>query len=249
MTTKKPGARRPAAKSEAPDDAFITRTLALAAWAKENSRALTIGAVVLVIAVLAGLYYTNFQQGMRQEATARLTQVRQALSSGNAALARRDLQSLVSQFDGTPAAREGRILLARSYLADGQPDQAVPVVRPLAGDLDDPLGVPAASLLADAYEAAEDFERAEAVLLQVAERARFGFERRAALADAARIRMEQGDALGAAELYARLVDMTPPDQRERGTYEMRLAEARAVAASGESTSAAPAGTPDVDEPG
>lgn len=231
--TKKPGARRPKGrKSDAPDDVFIAKTLALVAWAKQNSRALTVGAVVLVIAILAGLYYRNFQEGKRRAAANQLVQVRQALSSGNASLARRDLESLVSQFDGTPAATEGRILLARSYLTNGQPDQAIPIVRPLAQDLDDPLGVPAASLLADAYEAAGDAERAEAVHLRVADRARFRFQRRAALADAGRLRMERGDAVGAAELFARVVEMTPQENPDRGIYELRLAEARATAASG-----------------
>ncbi|MFW6202165.1 MAG: YfgM family protein [Gemmatimonadota bacterium] len=244
---RKPGTGRPKRPSDSPDDVFIARILALTAWAKENARTVIAGATVLVLVVLAGIYYVNFQQGMRQQAENRLNEVRQAVSTGNEALARRDLETLVAEFDGTPAAREGRILLARLYLENGEADQAVPVVRPIADDLDEPLGVAAATLLADAYEAADRRDRAETVRLRIAEDGRFAFQRRAALEDAARARMADGDASGAADLYARLVEMTPETASERGLYEMRLAEARATASS--SASAASASRTPAEEPG
>ncbi|MFW6079649.1 MAG: tetratricopeptide repeat protein [Gemmatimonadota bacterium] len=235
---RKPGTGRPKRQSDTPDDAFIARVLSLSAWAKANARAVIVGATVLALVVLAGIYYVNFQKGMRQQAEVRLNEVRQAVSTGNEAVARRDLQTLVSEFDGTPAAREGRILLARLHLENGEPGETIPIVRPIAEDLEEPLGVAAATLLAAAYEAADRPDRAEAVRLRIADDARFTFQRREALQDAARARLADGDATGAVELYTRLVEMTPDTASERGLYEMRLAEARAVAGSSASAAGA-----------
>lgn len=211
------------------DDAFIARVLALTVWAKRNARTLIMAGIVAAIAIAAGVYYMNFRSALHQQATTRLAEIRQAVASGNRPLAVRDLESFLERFDDTPAAPEARVVLARLYLEEGTPTDAIPVITPVAGDLDEPLGAAAASLLADAYLAADSLERAESVLLRIADDARFGFQRREALADAAMLRMERGDAAGAAELYARAVTMTPEDDPQRGIYEMRLAEARAAA--------------------
>ncbi len=210
-----------------PDDAFIAQLLELTAWAKAHARLLTIAAVALVLGTVVGLYYRNHQAQLHMMAETQLAGVRQTVASGNGALAIKDLEEFLARFDGTRAADEARVLLAQSYLAEGRPQQALTAAEPLARSLGTGMGTTAAMLQAAAYEAAGQPDRAEALYLRIAEEARFDYERQDALDAAARIRMEAGDAAGAAELYERLAQLTPDGSPQRGIVELRLAEARA----------------------
>jgi hypothetical protein len=58
---------------------------------------------------------------------------------------------------------------------------------------------------------------------------RSDFERQQALAAAAALRQQTGDPAGAVELYRQLVGMTEEGSFDRTVYEMRLAEAEALA--------------------
>jgi predicted negative regulator of RcsB-dependent stress response len=218
-------------------DPFIAHALEFAAWARANSRAIIVGGITLAIVVVGFLIYRNNRETIREQAATELAEVRQTVQTGNTALAVRELESFISRFGGTESADEARLLLASTQLEAGQAQQAADVVEPLARDLDDPLGVPAALLQGAAYEAANEPARAEAIYLRVVDDAEPVYQRREALDAAARLRMQTGNAAGAAELYRRLVEMTPTDQPIRAVYEMRLGEA--VAAAG----AAPAATP------
>ncbi|HSJ06573.1 MAG TPA: hypothetical protein VK936_07720, partial [Longimicrobiales bacterium] len=60
-------------------------------------------------------------------------------------------------------------------------------------------------------------------------------------------RLQRGDAAGAVELYERLVDLTPEASQDRQIFELRLGEARALAATG--AGAAAVAEPAAGEPG
>jgi len=168
-------------------------------------------------------------------ATAELAQLHQTAASGNRALAIRELESFVNRFSGAPAAKEGRVLLGQLHLEEGHAEQAIQALGPVAEDLGDPLGAPAALLLGAAYEAAGRSGEAERVYLRVADQARFPFQRHDALYAAARIRQDRGDYTGAVTLYDRLLGLLPADSPERSIYEMRRAEAAARAAAAQAT--------------
>ena len=68
------------------------------------------------------------------------------------------------------------------------------------------------------------FDEAETAYLAVSEAATLDFERRDALADAARARARSGDHAGAADLYRQILEDLDETHYERGLYEMRLAE-------------------------
>lgn len=224
-----PSSRRLPQAASDPDDAFIARVLELTAWSKANARAIIIVGSIVLVAVLGAIYYTQHRRAQEERATAELMTARQTAAAGNLALAVRDLGTLVNRFGSTQAGREARVLLARFLLEDGNYDGAAAAVGPIARDVDKPLGPAAAGLLAAAYEALEDFDAAVQVHLRVADRARFQYERRNALEAAAEIRLRQGRADEAVQLYERLLGTLPADFEERGIYEMRLAEARAQA--------------------
>ena len=228
MPVRHPVARR-IHKETADEDVFISRLLELAAWARNHRRALTTTVIVLVAAVALGIYYRNSRAAIANRATAELAQLQQTAAGGNRALAIRELESFVNRFGGAPAVKEGRILLGQLQLEEGHAEQAIQTLRPIAEDLDDPLGAPAALLLGAAYEAAGRSGEAERVYLRVADQARFPFQRQDALYAAARIRQDRGDYAGAVALYDRLLGLLPADAPERTIFEMRRAEAAARA--------------------
>lgn len=226
MTTRHPAARRVHQQTAEPDDAFIARLLELTAWARANATLLFIAALVVIVGATAGLYYTNYQRTMRAQAATQLNEVRMTAASGNNALAIRDLETFISSFGATSAGDEARILLAQAYLADGQPEKAATAVEALAADPAAPMGATAAFLLGAAFEASGSIDQAESAYLRIADRSRETYLKAEALDQAARLRLDQGQAGVAVQRYEQLLGMLPATAPERGIYEMRLSEAR-----------------------
>lgn len=217
----------PASRSNVPDadDLFVEKTLVMSHWARRNTGLLVVAGVALVGAIAGGLYYSSYRANHLQRAVNELERSQQAVALGDTALAKIELSQYVQAFDNTPYADEARLMLGELYLESDQPDQAVEVLED-AADLSEPIGLQVAALMAKAREEQGDLEEAEALHLRVAEAAELDFQIRAALEDAARIRLKRGDAAGAAELYQRILDGMEETAQERGVYEMRLAEAR-----------------------
>ena len=185
---------------------------------------------VLVVAVAAGFVYVKQQAAVRDAAQSRLGQIQQTVLIGNNVLAIQDLESfIVGRTGRTDAGREGRLLLARLYLEEARPQDAIRVLEPLASDFGSPYGVPAAFLLAAAQEEAGDTAGAEETYTRIANRAPYEYQKRDALAATARIRADAGNYAGATEVYERLLTMASDDPVERAVYELRLAEVKAAA--------------------
>jgi tetratricopeptide (TPR) repeat protein len=216
----------------ADDDAFVAGVLETTVWAKTHRRALITGGVAVLTAALLLVLFVRTRASNREQAAQQLTAVRQVALSGNNQLAIKDLEEYVGRFGGTAPAAEARLLLARAYLEEGQAQNAMETVRGQARDLDEVEGVNAAFLLAAAHEAAQQPEQAEQVYLRVADRAEYLFQKQEALDNAARLRLEQGNAPGAVQLYDRILTLTPESDGSRQVYELRAGEARAAAVSG-----------------
>ncbi|MEX1183822.1 MAG: tetratricopeptide repeat protein [Gemmatimonadota bacterium] len=237
MTTRHPTARRVHRQNAAPDDVFVAGVLESSVWAQQHGRKLLIGAVIAAVLIAAATIALMNRSDRRAEAAAQLNQVRAVAMSGNAQLAIRELEQFVEQYGGTPAATEAKLLLGNAYFKAGRHEQAATTVEPLTDDLETIAGVNAAFLLAAAHEAADTNADAEAVYLRIAEDARFLFQRQDALDNAARMRLQNGDAAGAAALYDQLLEITPINSPERQIYQLRLGEAQAAAATGNTAGA------------
>lgn len=221
MSKKHPGAGR-VHRERHEEDVFVESVLEGSVWAKQHGRAVLIGGVLIFLLLAAGIYYRNYRAQMNDRATSQLNQVRQTVLSGNKQLAVTDLKSFVAQYGNTSAGAEARTMLAQMYLSLNQPQQAVTAIEPLADDAEDS---PAATfLLAGAYEALKQPDKAEQQYLKIAEEARFGFEKREALERAAGLRLAKGNTAGAIELYSRALESLPEDSPDRAVYEMRIAE-------------------------
>jgi predicted negative regulator of RcsB-dependent stress response len=224
-----------------PDDKFILFVERVAIWARENTRLIIVAAILAVVVVAGGIYYVESQRRVEAEAATRLTEIQQTVMTGNVPLAIRDLQTYLNSFGGTRAGREARLILADLLIAQERPAEAIDALGNLHRDLDEPVGLAAAQLLAAAYEALEQYDDAIDTYRRVASNARFEFQRREALSAAARVALETGQANLAADLYDRLVGTFDESDPARSYYEMWRAEARIRGAAGPQVQ--PAGTP------
>jgi predicted negative regulator of RcsB-dependent stress response len=230
-----------------PDDKFVLAVERISYWARQNTRLLIFGGVAVVLVVLGTIYYVDSQRRVEAEAAVRLGEVHQTIMTGNAPLAIRDLQAYLATFGGTRAAREARLLLADLLMGQDRPDEAIQALGRLHRDLDEPVGIAAAQVLAAAYEQLEQYDQAIDTYRRIARDARFEFQRRDALANAGRVALDTGQPALAAEFYDRVVQTFEEGNPERSYYEMWRAEANAMA--GRTTPAATPAPPsgDTDE--
>lgn len=225
-----PQSRRPASTPDS-DDLVLARALEFSAWARRHARIIIVVALIAAV-VLGGLIIQRTREANRAEqAAAEFMQLEQSvLVLGDPNVASTDLQRFIERFDGTTYADEARVLLGRIQLQANQPQAAIPPLQEASRRIGrTPVAAQAGLLLGAAYEQAENPQAAIETYLQVGRDSRSDFERQQALAAAAALRQQTGDPAGAVELYRQLVGMTEEGSFDRTVYEMRLAEAEALA--------------------
>ena len=184
-----------------------TRTQSFGDWLQANTRAFTIAGAVVLIAGAGYWFYLRSAEIKRQNAERGLNQAKQSLSSGNAALARSDLEKVASRYQGTPAGAQAAMILAQldydqGKYADGEkvlaPYQSGTAAGPnlaavwaLTGDGQLGEGKPA--------EAASSYQKA-------ADATSFPGEKALHLAQAARAFMLAGKNAEAQSLWQKLAD-------------------------------------------
>jgi predicted negative regulator of RcsB-dependent stress response len=232
---KHPTSSRVHREAEGPDDPFVAAIERTMSWARSHSTALTIAGVLLAVLVIVGVYYVSSQRRIEASAQAAYASVQQTMTSGNTQLAIRDLQGFLDRFGESRAAGQARVALAGLLLAEGRADEALEALGDLPEDIDEPFGLAAARLQGAANEALGEPDRAVQAYMRIADQARFDFQRREALGDAARVRLQNGSPHEAADLYARVLDLFGENEPGRGYYAMWHAEAQAQAARGAGT--------------
>lgn len=238
---KHPTSSRVHRGDDAPDDAFVGTIKGIVTWTRDHQRQVTIGGAAVLVVAAGAVWYISQQRTLEAQAASRLTQVQQSVASGNVQLAIRDLQSFLDTFGSTSAGDQARLTLADILIAQDRPDEAIEALGNLPERLDDPFGLPAARLEAAALEALERYDEAATAYEALAQNARFTYQRREALADAARVELQHGDPATAADLFQRVVDTFEEQEPGRSYYLMWLAEAQGQARAAQPASPA---TPD-----
>ena len=223
---KHPFTRRAPQTPHDQDDSFVAGVIDFSEWGRTHRQALTLGVVAFGLLVVGGLYYVNFQRSLSIQAVNRLESIHSSISQSATEDAKAQLSTFLEVFEGTDQAREAVIILGRLHLESGDAPVAISVLERADLGFRDPIGIQANSLLARAYELQGRWPEAEDTHLEVADRAEFDFQIRAALNSAARARKRQQDLAGAAELYERILDSFEDDDPDKGLYELRLSEAR-----------------------
>ena len=128
------------------------RGQAIAAWLQRHRKPVSWVAIVVVLG--AGLFawkVISTRKG-EQVASQQLNSARFALDSKNYALAASELSRISANYSGTRSANEASILLAQVRLAQGQPQQAIEVLKDYAPTAPSEYRAQAYGLLGAAYE-------------------------------------------------------------------------------------------------
>lgn len=209
------------------EDRFLDFIEDGSAWVQAHTRAVLMISVGLVLLVGGALYYRSYRESLRTRAAIELNQLRATLTVADAVPR---LTGFVARFDGTPAATEGRLLLAKIQLQSGQPQAALGVLDPIASKpVDIPSGYTVKLLLAEAYKNAGEYDRSLAQLNAIIEGAYVPYQRHRALAERGRLLAHLGRLEEAAVAYQRLVD---DESATDDLYRVRLGEIQAMIASG-----------------
>ena len=141
-------------------------------WFHVNSRWVGVGAVAVLVAVVAAWYVPRAKLQKNENADRQLLLAKQSLAPGNAniPLAEVDLKKVADRYEGTSAGAEAAMLLAQLKLEKGDNLGAATYLEGLTSRLKSgPDAVSARTLLGDAYsqltryaEAAAEYERAAA---------------------------------------------------------------------------------------
>lgn len=193
-------------------------------WLQANTKAVWIGAAVVVLASAGYWFYMRSAEIKRLNAERGLSQAKQSLAAGNAALAQTDLQRVADRYKGTPAGSQSAMLLAQLDYDQGKPADGIKVLEPyqtssaagpnlaaiwsLTGDGQLAMGKPA--------EAASSYQKAADATSLPGERSLY-------LAKAARAYMTAGKVAEARAIWERLA--TDPDALAvQNEAEIRLGE-------------------------
>ena len=108
------------------------------AWLKENL-AWIVGGLVIGIGGISGFNYLQARKlSMAEAASVEYSSLRDALAAGSVEAAQGHLQTLVSDYKGTPYLDQARLALASSALEEGDPDTAEVYLRAALGSTSDP---------------------------------------------------------------------------------------------------------------
>jgi len=117
----------------APDVGAADRAQTFVDWTRVNARALTVGAVVVLVAAAGYWFYLRSQQIQSANAEKALTNAKQSMNAGNLTLAQSDLQKVYSRYGSTTAGVEAAMLLAQIDFDGNKPQDGIAILEKLSG--------------------------------------------------------------------------------------------------------------------
>jgi tetratricopeptide (TPR) repeat protein len=180
-------------------------------WVRAHRTASSwIGTIVLVA---VGLFLWTQSTKRRSEdiASRELQGARFAFESQNLPLAASELARVIENYSGTNSAQEGRLLLANVRLLQGQPQQAIDVLRDYAPGAGKPYRGQAYGLLGAAYENLGRFKDAGEAYETGSSAARLDFLKAQMLSDAGRAWVAAADTTRAIAAYRHIVKDFPKE--------------------------------------
>jgi tetratricopeptide (TPR) repeat protein len=203
--TVAPGVSAPIRTTDRP---FSDRALD---WIKAHRQLSLWAGTALVIAAVLFVWTLSTKRRSEEIASRELQGARFAFENQNLPLAASELARVVENYSGTNAAEEGRLLLANVRMLQGQPQQAIEVLRDFAPSAGRAFRSQAYGLLGAAYEttgrlreAAEAYENASAT-------GRLDFQKAQMLSEAGRAWTVAGDTAKAIAAYKRIVKDFPKE--------------------------------------
>ncbi len=177
----------------------------LGAWVKAHRQLSSWIAAIVVVGAVLFVWNLSTQRRSEEIASRELQGARFAFENQNLPLAASELAKVVENYSGTNAAEEARLLLANVRLLQGQPQQAVAVMKDYAPGAGSAYRAQAYGLLGAAFENMGRFREAGAAYENGSAAARLDFMKAQFLADAGRAWTVAGDTAQAVAAYQRIV--------------------------------------------
>jgi tetratricopeptide (TPR) repeat protein len=190
----------------APVEPFLERVLG---WIRSHRQGATWIGAALGVGLVLFLWTLSSTRRSEVIADRQLQGARYAFDNQNLPLAASELSRIVENYSGTNAASESRLLLAQVRLLQGQPQQAIEVLREFAPGAGAAYRAQAYGLLGAAYENLGRTRDAAEAYQVGAEHARLDFLKAQLLSDAGRAWTAVGDTAKAVAAYRRIVDELP----------------------------------------
>lgn len=186
------------------------KTQSISEWLQVHTRAVWIGAAVVVVAAAGYWFYMRSAEIKRLNAERILIQAKQSLAAGNPALAQTDLQRVAARYTGTPAGSQAAMILAQLEYDQGKYAEGIKVLEPYQTSSAAGPNVAAVwSLTADGQLALGKAADAASSYQKAAEATSLPGERSMYLAKAGRSYMSAGKVAEARTIWERLA--TDPD--------------------------------------
>ena len=199
-------------------------------WIQANSRAVGIGAALVVAGAIGAWFYIRSGEIKRQNADRGLSQAKQSLSAGNVALAESDLQKVATRYKGTPAGAQAAMLLAQLDFDQGKFAEGLKTLAPYQnGASAGPSLAPVWGLTADGQLTSGKPADAAASYQKAADATSLFGEKAIYLSKAGRALMLAGNVAAARALWERLAN-DPNAMAVRNEAMVRLGELSAKTA-------------------
>lgn len=178
----------------------------LSEWAQTHTKQIAIGAV-LIVGLAGGAYlYREASQAKERNAARALSAAAGSLQSNNVPLATRDLEQLVTRFEGTRAAQEGALILTQLLYEQGKYQEGINRIEPLTRSDEPYVASSAHSLVGAGYEQLGQLPKAAESYQKAAETTTFANEKASYLASAARAYAGAGNLAEAKRIWTQLMD-------------------------------------------
>lgn len=191
-------------------------------WIQANTRAVTIGAAVVVVGALGLWFYQRSGELKRLNAERQLNQAKQSLAAGNAPLAQTDLQRVATRYQGTPAGAQAAMVLAQMQYDEGKFNEGIQTLQPLA-DRSGPNQANVLSLIGDGQLATGNAEEAARTYRRAAEATKLPGENAVYRSKAAKALMAAGKTAEARQAWQELAD-DPNAEIVHAEAQIRLGE-------------------------
>jgi len=181
------------------------------AWINTHRQAAAWIGAAIVVGLVLFVWTMSSNRRSEEIANRELQGARFAFENQNLPLAASELARIVENYSGTNAAQEGRLLLAQVRLLQGQPQQAIDVLKDFAPSAGKAFRAQAYGLLGAAQENLGRFRDAAEAYQNGAEAARLDFLKAQMLSDAGRAWTNAADTVKAIATYRRIVNDFPKE--------------------------------------
>ena len=193
-------------------------------WIQANTRAITIGAIIVVAGGAGYWFYVRSAEIKRLNAERGLNQAKQSMAAGNAALAATDLQRVAARYKGTSAGAQAAMLLAQHNFDQDKFDEGLKILTPYQTSGAAGRNLAAIwSLTGDGLLSQAKVDEAVAAFRKAADATKYPGEKAVYLSKAARSLQMAGKNAEARDLWERL-KRDPEASLVHSEAEVRLGE-------------------------